>query len=69
MSAAAVKTVTWVLFAVWGLFAILFVLKLHNAFDHPLAKRNPGGLLFLVSQAALGAALVLRLQGDRTDTN
>lgn len=68
MSTTAVKTITWVLLAVWAVFAVLFVLKLRNAFDNPLSKPNPGGLLFLISQAALGAALVLRLQGNKTNS-
>ena len=61
-ASSTARTVTFVLLAVWAVFAIFFVLKLRNAFDHPLEKPNPGGLLFLISQAALGAALVLMFQ-------
>ena len=49
----AMNILSWVLFGVWAVFAVVFVIKLHTASLHPLQHDNPGGLLFLVSQAAL----------------
>ena len=57
MTASMKRAITWVLALIWALFAILFALKLHHTVNHP--NRNPGGALFLVSQAALGIALLV----------
>jgi hypothetical protein len=66
------RTITWVLFAVWAVFTVLFVIKLDKFFHHPLQNSRGGGLLFLIGQAALGAAVILIWQlrnkgvGDQT---
>ena len=61
------KVITWLLFAVWAVFAVLFVIKLRNASLHPLQNHDPGGLLFLISQAALAAAMLLMWQLRKKD--
>jgi phosphatidylserine synthase len=61
------KGITWVLLVVWAVFAVLFVVKLRNASLHPLQNHNPGGLLFLISQAALAAAVILIWQLRKKD--
>ena len=61
------KGITWVLLVVWAVFAVLFVIKLHNASLHPLQNHDPGGLLFLISQAALAAAVILIWQLRKKD--
>jgi hypothetical protein len=53
------KGITWLLLAVWAVFAVLFVIKLRNASLHPLQNHDPGGLLFLISQAALATTMIL----------
>ena len=61
------KGITWLLLAVWAVFAVLFVIKLRNASLHPLQNHDPGGLLFLISQAALAAAMLLMWQLRKKD--
>ncbi|HXW81243.1 MAG TPA: hypothetical protein VEJ84_17205 [Acidimicrobiales bacterium] len=55
------RTTTWVLFAVWAVFAVAFILKFHNFVRHPLghASGGGGGIFLIVSQAALGIAVIL----------
>lgn len=61
------KGITYALLVVWAVFAVLFVIKLRNASLHPLQHYDPGGLLFLISQAALAAAITLiRSTAQRT---
>jgi hypothetical protein len=58
----AAKTITWVLFAVWAVTAVVFLIKFHSFVDHPVAQSGGGGgggIFLLISQAALGAAVIL----------
>jgi len=61
------KGVTWLLLAVWAVSAVLFAIKLRNASLHPLQNHDPGGLLFLISQAALAATMILMWQLRKKD--
>jgi hypothetical protein len=55
------KIVTWVLFAAWAVFFLLFLAKFHSFVDHPVGHSagGGGGIFLLISQAALGAAVIL----------
>jgi hypothetical protein len=66
-----VMAAVWILFGLWAVFSVLFVVKLRDASLHPLQKDNPGGLLFLIGQIALGAAIVLiwRVRSNVSDTS
>jgi hypothetical protein len=61
------KGITWLLLAVWAVFAVLFAIKLRNASLRPLQNHDPGGLLFLISQAALAATMILMWQLRKKD--
>ncbi len=68
MSSTA-KVATWVLLAVWAVFGIAFFVKYHQFVKYPLGHPNTagGGVFFIVSQAALGAAVILIWQVRKQD--
>jgi hypothetical protein len=65
----AVKVVTWVLFAVWAAAGVTFFVKYHEFVKYPLGHPNTagGGIFFIISQAALGAAVILIWQTRKQD--
>ena len=63
------KTITWALYAVWAVTAVIFLIKFHSFVDHPVAQSGGGGgggIFLVISQAALGAAVILiwQLRGN-----
>jgi hypothetical protein len=62
-----VRIITWVLLAVWAVFAVVFLVKFHDFVDHPLGHNSGGGggIFFIISQAALGIAVILIWQLGR----
>ena len=61
------KTITWAFFAVWVVFFVVFLAKFHNFVNHPNGGGG-GGIFLAISQAALGAAVIMiwRLRGKET---
>jgi hypothetical protein len=65
---STLKTVTSVLLAVWIVSFAVFLIKFNNFVNHPIAQSHTGGaggIFLAISQAALGAAVILiwRLRG------
>ena len=63
------KAITWALFAVWAVFFVFFLAKFHSFVNHPTGHSNGGGggLFLLISQAALGIAVILIWQFRNAD--